>query len=148
MQKNLFKAVIAGLVATFAMTLLMIMAPMMGMPEMNIGKMLGMFMGMPEFLGWAGHFMIGAILAIIYVYVFAQKLPGGNVLRGVLFGFIPWLIAQLMMNPMMGAGIFASNTPDPVAMVMGSLMGHIVYGAVLGAIYRVKSINQATAVIA
>ncbi|MBI3194178.1 MAG: DUF2938 family protein [Ignavibacteriae bacterium] len=135
MQHNFFKAIKAGMAATLAMTLLMIMAPMMGMPEMNIGRMLGMFMGISESVGWIAHFMIGSVLAIIYVYVFSNKLPGGNAVRGILFGLIPWLAAQLMVNPMMGAGMFASNTPAPVAMVMGSLMGHIVYGAVLGTIY-------------
>ena len=134
-QNNLSKAVVAGVIATAVMTMVMLMAPLMGMPEMNIGKMLGGFMGVPAVVGWVAHFMIGSVLASIFATAFAARLPGAPWLKGVLFGLIPWLAAQVMVNPMMGAGVFASNTPAPFMMVMGSLLGHIVYGAVLGAVY-------------
>lgn len=132
---NVTKTIIAGLAATAVMTMVMIMAPMMGMPEMNIGKMLGEFMGVPVVVGWLAHFMIGVVLAFVFAFVFFSRLPGSPVVRGMLFGLIPWLVAQVVMNPMMGAGVFASNTPAPMMMVMGSLLGHLVYGAVLGGVY-------------
>ncbi|MBI4547424.1 MAG: DUF2938 family protein [Ignavibacteriae bacterium] len=137
MQKNFGRAVAAGLAGTLAMTMLMLMAPMMGMPEMNIGKMLAGFMGIPEVLGWIAHFMVGTVLALIYAYLFASKLPGNAVVRGALYGLIPWFVSQVMVNPMMGAGVFASNTPSPMLMVGGSLMGHLVYGAVVSAVYGI-----------
>ena len=148
MQKNFGKAITAGIVGTLAMTMLMIMAPFMGMPEMNIGKMLSSFMGIPVALGWLAHFMIGSVLAIIYAYGFAEKIPGKGWLRGVIYSLIPWLAAQIMVNPMMGAGVFASATPAPLMIVMGSLMGHLVYGAVVGVVYGVRQSPQAAAVLA
>ena len=42
-QFGLSKAVIAGLVGTAVMTMMMLMAPLMEMPEMSIGKMLAGF---------------------------------------------------------------------------------------------------------
>jgi uncharacterized membrane protein YagU involved in acid resistance len=120
------------------MTIFMLMGPLMGMPEMSIGKMLSGFMGVPEALGWVAHFMVGTILALIYVYVFASRLPGSGLVRGAIYGLIPWFVDQIMVNPMMGAGVFASNTPAPMLMVVGSLMGHLVYGAVVGAVYGIK----------
>ena len=135
MNKNFGRAILAGLVATAAMTMLMLVGPMMGMPKMPIGDMLASFMGIPVILGWTAHFMIGAALALIYVFVFAERLPGSGAVRGALYGLIPWFLAQVMVNPMMGAGIFAINTPAPLMMVMGSLMGHLVYGAVVGGLY-------------
>lgn len=129
------RSVLGGLVATAVMTLAMLMAPLMSMPEMNIGKMLGEFMGVPTFIGWVGHFMIGVALAVAYGVFFEPKLNSTPVVRGMLYGLIPWLVAQVMVNPMMGAGLFASNTPAPFLMVLGSLLGHIVYGAVLGVAY-------------
>ena len=45
MNLNLGRAVVAGLAGTVAMTTLMLMAPMMGMPPMNIGAMLSYFAG-------------------------------------------------------------------------------------------------------
>ena len=129
------RAVLAGLAATAVMTIIMLMAPLMGMPEMNIGKMLGGFMGVPTFIGWAGHFMIGVVLAIGYGVFFEPRLNNAPVVRGILYGLIPWIVSQVMVNPMMGAGLFASNTPAPFLMVMGSLLGHVAYGAILGVTY-------------
>ncbi len=135
MNKNIGRAILAGLAATAVMTLLLLTAPMMGMPKMPIGNMLANFMGIPVALGWTIHFIIGVTLGLIYVYVFLDRLPGASALRGALYGLFPWLLAQIMVNPVMGAGFFASNTPAPVMVVMGSLLGHLVYGAVLGAVY-------------
>lgn len=131
-NKAIGRVVLAGLAATAVMTLIMLMAPLMGMPEMNIGKMLGGFMGVPTFIGWAGHFMIGVALAIGYGMFFEPRLNNAPVVRGILYGLIPWLVSQVMVNPMMGAGLFAANTPAPFLMVMGSLLGHVAYGAILG----------------
>jgi uncharacterized membrane protein YagU involved in acid resistance len=145
MQKHLGKAVLAGLVGTLVMTMVMLMAPAMGMPAMPIGKMLADITGIPELLGWIAHFMIGTVLAVVYVSVFASRLPGNGFVRGALFGILPWLISQVMVNPMMGAGLFASNTAAPMMMVLGSLMGHMIYGGVVGAIYGTKSAQVETA---
>ena len=147
MRTNIGKAVIAGLIGTLVMTILLFMAPLMGMPPMPIGKMLAGFMGIPEALGWLAHFMIGTILALIYVFVFVSRLKGKGFVRGAVYGLFPWFVAQIMVNPMMGAGIFAANTSSPFLMVMGSLIGHLVYGAVVGSVYGTehsyKSIKSA-----
>lgn len=145
MQHNLGKAILAGLAGTLVMTLVMLMAPLMGMPPMPIGNMLAGFMGIPVVLGWVAHFMIGAVLAIIYATVFASRLPGGAVVRGALYGLIPWFLAQIMVNPMMGAGFFASNTPAPLMMVLGSMLGHLAYGAVVGGVYSKGAARLQTA---
>jgi len=135
MNRKFGRVIWAGLVATAAMTTLMLVSPMMGMPKMAIGEMLASFMNIPVALGWVAHFMIGTILGFVYAFLFAERLPGSSATRGALYGLIPWLLAQMMVNPMMGAGFFAINTPAPLMMVMGSLMGHLVYGVVLGGIY-------------
>jgi len=140
--------VVGGLIATTVMTMLMIMAPLMGMPKMPIGNMLAGFMGIPVALGWTAHFMIGIVLAAIYVKMLRSKLPGSSLVNGLLFGLVPFLMAQLLVMPMMGAGFFSANTPAPMMMVMGSLFGHIVYGSVLGAVtgkFEAKTQNAAFA---
>jgi len=134
-KPNLTKALGAGIAGTIVMTLFAATAPLMGMPEMNIPKMLAGFMGFPTVVGWLAHFMIGTILALAYAFVLISKLPGKPVVRGILFGLIPWFMAQILVNPMMGAGVFAVNTPAPMLMVAGSLMGHVVYGAIVGLVY-------------
>jgi uncharacterized membrane protein YagU involved in acid resistance len=139
MQSKISKAIVAGLTGTLAMTAFMFMGPLMGMPEMNIGEMLGGFMGIPTVIGWMAHFMIGATLALGYAFLFEAHLPGSKLVRGMLYGLLPWLMSQVIVNPMMGAGIFASNTPSPMLMVLGSLLGHLVYGIVVGILYTTKA---------
>lgn len=131
MKRNWGKAIIAGLVATLVMTAVGLwVAPMMGMPPMNPAEMLAGAMGGSILLGWIGHLMIGVILAIGYAIV-APSLPGPGWLRGALYGIAPWLLAQVVVIPMMGMPVFSGSA----AMAMGSLIGHLVYGAVVGAIY-------------
>lgn len=132
MNKDLFTVLKSGLIATAVMTMLMLVAPMMGMPKMPIGNMLAGFMHIPVFAGWIIHFVIGVILAAVYLFVWKNRLPGNGWLNGAVFALIPFLMAQILVMPMMGAGLFASHTPAPLMMVMGSLLGHLVYGAVLG----------------
>jgi uncharacterized membrane protein YagU involved in acid resistance len=135
MQINFAKAVVAGLVATLVMTAVGLWAaPMMGIPPMNPADMLAGQMGGNILLGWMGHLMIGIILAVIYAAL-APRIPGPFPLRGALYGIAPWLLAQLVVMPMMGMPVFSGSVP----MAMGSLIGHLVYGAVLGAIYGAEA---------
>jgi uncharacterized membrane protein YagU involved in acid resistance len=131
MTLNWRRAVAGGLVATAVMTVIMLAAPVMGLPPMNIGAMLGSMMGGSLFLGWMAHFAIGTVLAIVYGALFATRLAGPGFLRGALFGLAPWFAAQLVVMPMMGMGLFGGS----FGAGFGSLMGHLVYGAVLGGVY-------------
>jgi uncharacterized membrane protein YagU involved in acid resistance len=128
---NAGRAALAGLAATTVMTMLMLMAPAMGMPPMNIGAMLGSVMGGNVVLGWIAHFMIGIVLALAYAAIAATALPGPPAVRGAVFSLIPWLMAQLVVMPMMGMGLFSGS----MIAAGGSLMGHIAYGIVLGLVY-------------
>lgn len=131
MERNWMRAVVAGLVGTVVMTAVGLwLAPMMGIPRMNPAEMLAMAMGGSMLLGWVGHFMIGAVLAVGYALV-APQLPGPPALRGALYGIAPWLLAQLVVMPMMGMPVFSGSA----VMAMGSLIGHLVYGATVGAVY-------------
>lgn len=105
-------------------------APMMGIPPMNPATMLASKMGGVAALGWAGHLMIGIILAVGYARGFLGRLPGPAVAQGAVFSLIPWLMAQVMVMPMMGMPLFSGS----MAMAGGSLIGHLVYGMVLGGI--------------
>jgi uncharacterized PurR-regulated membrane protein YhhQ (DUF165 family) len=142
------KAVFAGFFATLAMTMLMYVAPMMGMPKMDIAAMLGGMLGggMPEpmggswLLGMFIHFVNGTVIfPLIFAFLLYGRFPGAPVAKGILWGVILWFLAQAMVMPMMGAGFFASNAPQPFLAVFGSLMGHLVYGAILGWLYRPQS---------
>ncbi len=136
METKIIASVKSGIGATAVMTIMMLVAPMMGMPEMPIGKMLADFMHIPVWTGWLMHFMIGIILAAMYVFYGSERIPGSPALKGMLFSLLPFLMAQIAIMPMMGAGIFSMNTSLPMMMVAGSLIGHLVYGLVLGLLVR------------
>jgi uncharacterized membrane protein YagU involved in acid resistance len=131
MRINWKRAAIAGLIGTAVMTAAGIfVAPVMGLPAMNPAAMLAPQMGGVLLLGWVAHFMIGTILALIYAAV-ASYIPGAPAARGALYGVAPFLLAQIVVMPMMGMPVFSGSA----GMALGSLFGHIVYGGVLGAIY-------------
>jgi uncharacterized protein DUF6789 len=126
------QGLIAGAAGTAAMTMVMLVAPLMGMPRMAIGEMLGGFLGIGSAAGWAMHGVIGLLLGLIYAYTAATRFPGAPPIRGAAYGILVFLLAQLMVMPMMGAGLFSGGQ---LLVVGGSLMGHLVYGVVLGAVY-------------
>ena len=124
------KVVLGGLAGTAAMTMVGIWgAPMMGLAPMNPAGMLAGAMGGMVAAGWVAHFMIGIVLAMGYALV-ASHLPGPPIARGALYAVVPWLVAQLVVIPMMGMPVFSGS----IMMAMGSLLGHLVYGAVMGGI--------------
>lgn len=131
MQPNVTRVIAAGVVGTLVMTAVGVyVAPMMGIPPMNPADMLAGVMGGVAIGGWAAHLMIGTVLALIYAKVALPRLPGPAVVRGALFSLAPWLMAQVVMMPMMGMGLFSGS----MTMAVGSLVGHLVYGGVLGAV--------------
>jgi uncharacterized membrane protein YagU involved in acid resistance len=131
MNINFPRAVIAGLVGTVAMTLVgLFAAPLMGLPPMNPADMLAGAMGGNLMLGWGGHLMIGVVLALGYAAV-GSVLPGPGITRGAIYSIAPFLMAQILVMPMMGMPLFSGS----VSLAMGSLVGHLVYGAFLGGVY-------------
>ncbi len=130
MKMNVTRIVTAGLVGTLAMTAVGLYgAPMMGMPPMNPATMLAAQMGGMVAAGWMAHLMIGVVLAVGYG-LSARFLPGPAVVRGATYAIAPWLMAQLIVMPMMGMGLFSGS----MQLAGGSLLGHLVYGAVVGGI--------------
>lgn len=144
MRPSLSRAIGAGLVATALMTAIGMMAPAMGMPKMDVAAMLGSLfnnMQLPEPMTgvwWAGmvwHFLNGAVIfPLLYIYAIYPLVGGQDWVRGMVWGLVLWFLAQAMVMPMMGMGFFSSATPNPAMMVLGSLIGHALYGVTLGAI--------------
>jgi hypothetical protein len=143
-QANPTRAIAGGFVATLVMTMMIYLAPHMGMPNMDIAGMIGSRMNggqVPAALSgawWLGltvHFLLGTLLfPLLYAYFVYGLLPGQPWVRGVIWGGVLWLVNMGMVMPMMGKGFFASGTPQPVPTVVEALIGHLIYGAILGAI--------------
>ncbi|MFB6285830.1 MAG: DUF6789 family protein [Candidatus Bipolaricaulia bacterium] len=144
-QTKLVRGALAGIAGTGAMSILGLVGPLIGLPLSNVGAMLAGFVGETvdpslnvPIVGWAMHFGIGIVLAWGYVYVFMQNLTGPGLARGAAYGILPWLLAMLAVMPVMGMGVFAVESGSP-AVALNSLLDHLVYGAVLGALFGVPS---------
>ncbi len=135
MENKFVRSILAGVVATAVMTVFMFMAPMMGLPKMNIPQMLSGMLGVSILIGWMMHFMIGIIFAIVYVYLFNPRVHiHSRAGKGILFGVVVFLFAQGMMFLMSKMMPMPSNSmkDDMVLMMIGSLIGHLVFGLLVG----------------
>ena len=131
---TLSRAVLGGLAGTAAMTAMMyLVAPMMGL-RMDIAAMLGSMLGGSWLAGMMMHFVNGAVIfPAIYAYALYHRVPGSPAITGTAWGVALRLVAQTVVMPMMGAGLFSSAMGGMMA-AMGSLIGHILYGSLLGII--------------
>ncbi|SRX76178.1 DUF6789 family protein [Aequorivita antarctica] len=125
MKANVSKSIAAGIVGTIVMSLVILMAPYMGMPKMSPPAMVAGMLGMPLIVGWIMHFMIGIAYAFVYVYLFDPKVKIANtLLSGLLFGFLAFVFAKIMMT-IMG---MAPGEGSMVMLLMATLIGHLVFG--------------------
>ncbi len=132
MKPNVGRAILGGLLGTLVMTFMMYKAgPMMGMMKMDIAAMLGKMLG-GWTMGMIMHFVNGTLIfPLIYAFLLFRILPGPSAVKGLIWGVILWLIAQLVVMPVMGAGVFSANMGGMMTAV-GSLVGHAIYGILSG----------------
>lgn len=129
MSKKILMTIFAGIIGTGIMTVVMMIAPMMGMPKMSPPKMLAGMMGFPVAVGWIMHFMVGIMFAFAYTYLCFLKTKVKNIwLKGVLFGIVAFVVAQLMMRIMGMMMPMPKMEGSMIMMAVGSLMGHIIFG--------------------
>lgn len=129
MNTKIQKSILAGIIGTAIMTVVMMIAPMMGMPKMSPPEMLSGMLGMPVFVGWIMHFMIGIMFAFAYTYLCIFKHKISNVwLKGAVFGIIAFIFAQVMMAIMGMMMPMPAMEGSMMLTMIGSLMGHIIFG--------------------
>ncbi len=75
------------------------------------------------------HFAYGTVMGAFYS-LFAGKVPGPSVLKGVVFGLLVWAGSYLVLLPFLG--ILRSATHHPLRRNALMISAHIIWGAVLG----------------
>ena len=133
------RAAVAGVIGTGVMTGLLLVEPSVGLPRIAIGQILSTSLGLASAhlpigpaLGWIIHFLFGIVLALIYARFLVGRLPGGVLVRGVLYGVLVFVVAQVVFMPLVGGGVFSNGDGQ---MLAGSLLGHLVFGGLVGWIY-------------
>jgi uncharacterized protein DUF6789 len=147
-------AVIAGFVATGAMSLVLVtgysLATTVGSPDAG-ASLLGRWMwrlaynpiteptqsSLPIAAGI--HFLSGIAWAFVYAAFAEPRLKGPPWRKGVTFSLIPWVLSLIVFMPLVGGGFFGLALGAGPLPVLGNLVLHVVYGAVLGQVYGPSS---------
>ncbi|MGZ2368459.1 DUF6789 family protein [Ancylomarina sp. YFZ004] len=133
------KGLVGGITGTAAMSLFMMLAPLMGIPKMNPAQMLSSMMGFPIPVGWLMHFMIGVTFAMAYVFLLINLVSKikSRILKGTICGLAIFIFAQIMMG-IMGAvmGGMPPMEGNMVLMMIGSIAGHIIFGIVVALVIK------------
>jgi hypothetical protein len=143
----------AGIVGALALALMTDLSRGVGLIDANLARyqgciVLGRSEGMGAWLaGMAVHLAMGSVLALGYALIFAVVWGQASWTTGALIGLAHGLAAGAgfpmldRMNPcvrdgrMRGFGLFGRGYGW--MMTAGLLMGHIVYGAIVGWLYAV-----------
>jgi hypothetical protein len=140
--------VLSGFLATFAMTIALLVA--YGIAT-GIGSQTGNTL---QRWSWAlvhnpvaertadgvmlaigANLAVGLILALAYARFVEPPLDGPGWWKGLRFSLIPWLLSLAIFLPLMGGGFFGLDVGAGPLPIIGNLLLHLVYGAVLGTIY-------------
>ncbi|MCE7762579.1 DUF2938 family protein [Pseudomonas putida] len=79
--------------------------------------------------GWGIHYAIGVLFAMLLVAVVGEGwLLTPTLLPAVVVGVGTVVAPLCFMQPVMGAGFFASRTPTPARNCLKSLVTHFVFG--------------------
>lgn len=138
---RLGRGMLAGLVATLTISLFMILRLSAEiMTWYNIVEIMNLtaqrVLGTPNSMavGWIVHFVVGTLIWGTLFALLAPYLPGSSdARRGLVFGLGAWLVVMITVFPLAGSGLFGMGFG--LIAPLSTLLGHIVFGLVLGATY-------------
>ncbi|WP_435334408.1 DUF6789 family protein [Haloarchaeobius sp. TZWWS8] len=128
--------VVAGLVAgaVFGILMTIMMRPTI---ENAIPALLGMEGGLA---GWIIHMSIAATLGVVFAALL-ETIPSigadmqKNVAIGMAYGAVLWVLLAVIVMPIWLQAVGFAGAPAVPNVNYTSLLGHLVYGAILGAVY-------------
>jgi hypothetical protein len=131
-KPKLIRALIGGFAGTVVFTLMgLFVAPhVIGQP-MDVAALMAPMLGGSHTAGVIAHFVTGTVVfPIAYLVLGIRRLPGPAWLRGAIFLIPVYLVAMVVVMPILGQGLFFGSPPK----AMVALMGHVVFGLIMGAI--------------
>ncbi|MGH7557487.1 MAG: hypothetical protein ACREMD_06865 [Gemmatimonadota bacterium] len=106
--------------------------PMMAMVAMVVGST-------SIAVGWVYHLFNSAVIGGLFGLLLGGRVNsvGAGLGWGAVWGIVWWVLGGLILMPLLlGMPAFASlQMPEMRMVAVGSLVGHLVYGLVLGATY-------------
>ena len=80
-------------------------------------------------LGWAAHYSIGAVFALVFVGIAPDNWTAAPTLwPALLFGLVTVVFPFFLMQPAFGLGVAASRAPRPGIARLKSLATHAAFG--------------------
>jgi hypothetical protein len=143
MKSKIGAGIVAGLLAGvfFGLMMQMMTVPTDEGTGITMIEMIAGVLGSTSLaVGWTYHLFNSAVIGAIFGWLYGEPLmrgQGSAVRRGALYGFAWWILGGLLLMPLfLGMPPFAPLTMAPMLPVaIGSLVGHLVYGVILGWAY-------------
>jgi hypothetical protein len=142
MRSKVGAGIIAGLVAgvLFGMMMQMMTVPGENGMRMSMMVMVAKLVRSDSIaVGWLYHLFNSAVIGALFGVFLGDRAHsyGGGTAWGMLYGAFWWILgAQILMPVLLGMPAFASLRMPPMRMIaLGSLMGHLIFGLVLGLVY-------------
>ena len=145
MGSRVVAGAVAGLIAgvVFGLMMQMMSAPTPDGGQMPMMAMVAMVVGSTSVaVGWLYHLFNSVVIGMLFAWLFGTRVRSmaSGLAFGAVWGFVWWVAGALVLMPIaLGMPPFAPLMMAPmvpmVPVAMGSLMGHAVFGLVLGAVY-------------
>jgi hypothetical protein len=143
MQNRAIAGAVAGLLAglVFGIIMQMMKAPTPDGGHVPMMAMVAMVVRSESLtVGWIYHLFNSGIIGALFGWLLgarAESGSGSEATWGALWGLVWWVLGALLLMPvLLGMPAFAPLMMPPMRTVaMGSLVGHLIYGAILGVAY-------------
>lgn len=154
-SKTFWQTVISGFIATFVMAMIAFLQGGLNLPVIDVGHILKegfnhVHSGDPYSILWGNvaYFIVGILLALIWVAFFHARVPGSWLVKGFIYGLFISLIAGLVVSPLAARaagdtiGIFYTDTWFPGKIMLAGVIMHLGYGFVLMLCLKVAGVEQ------
>lgn len=142
MRSNLGAGAVAGLLAglVFGVMMQMMTAPTPDGGRMPMMAMVAMVVRSESLaVGWLYHLFNSAVIGALFGWLLGGRAAGygSGAALGAAWGIAWWVLGGLILMPVfLGMPPFAAlRTPTMRPVAMGSLVGHLLYGLILGLAY-------------
>jgi len=139
MRSDISSGLVAGLTGgiVFGMMMQIMSAPTPQGGQMPMMAMVAMVVrsGSP-LVGWLYHLFNSAVIGAIFGWLFGGRVQSfvAGLGWGAVYGFVWWILGALILMPVfLGMPPFAPLLMAPMRSVaVGSLVGHVIFGIILG----------------
>ncbi len=136
--ESIVTTIIAGIIATYGLLVMALWAGGVGLPRLDFSRAMAERTYGESFDGqapyWAGQLVIylnGIFFTLIYATVVAQYLPGPDLIKGVIWGGVLFVMSGVFYVPLfLREGFFLSHIHKNAWIT--SAMVHGVWGMIVG----------------